>query len=515
MKVKGFKTLQLAFRNIKPRDIALFTVLVLAALARLWSLNALGFNSDEAVYAGQAAAISRDPSLSQFFPVFRAHPLFFQFTLSLVYQIWISDWIGRLLSALFGLTSVFVTYRLGKMLYNWKTGLIAALFLAIMPYHVVVSRQVLLDGPMTFFATITLFLVARYALSKNPVWLYAAGAGLGLTFLAKETGVIFTGSVYLFLALSPGVGVRLRDLILSSIIMVLTMLPYPLSVALAGGGGSENSGNYLVWQFFRRPNHLWSFYLETVPGEIGLAVILLAIIGLWVLREDGSWRETLLLSWIVVPVVFFQLWLTKGYQYLVPIAPACALLAARPLSHWISNITSKRISGYIFRIAAWGVLGATILSLLVPTMQIVIPSPSSEFLAGSGGIPGGREAGHWINENTPVGSTLMTIGPSMANIIQFYGHRRAYGISVSPNPLYRNPSYQPVRNPDLQIRLGEIQYLVWDVYSAQRSAFFSDKIHEYVQKYKGRVVHVESVPVDSSDIAAISQPVIIIYQVQP
>jgi len=515
MKLRGFNTLQLAYQKFKSLDMALIFVGILAAAVRLWSLSSLGFNSDEAVYAGQAAAISRDPSLSQFFPVFRAHPLFFQFTLSLVYQIWISDWMGRLLSAFFGLGTVFVTYQLGKMLYSRRAGLIAALLLAVMPYHVVVSRQVLLDGPMTFFATTTLFLIARYALAKNPVWLYASGAALGLTFLAKETGIIFTGAVYIFLALSPSVQIRLRDLILSSVIMVLTILPYPLSIAMAGGGGSENTGNYLVWQFFRRPNHLWSFYLETVPWEIGLAVLLLAAIGLWLLRDDATWRETLLLSWIVVPVVFFQLWLTKGFQYLIPIAPACALLAARPLSHWISNFSSRQKSGYMFRIVVWVVMGITILSLFLPTMQIVIPSPSSEFLAGSGGIPGGREAGHWINENTPVGSTLMTIGPSMANIIQFYGHRQAYGISVSPNPLYRNPSYQPVRNPDLQIRRGEIQYLVWDIYSAERSSFFSDKIREYVQKYKGRVVHVESVPVGSSDGAAISQPVIIVYQVQP
>ena len=34
-----------------------------------------------------------------------------------------------------------------------------------MPYHVLVTRQVLLDGPMTVFATLTLFLLVRFALS--------------------------------------------------------------------------------------------------------------------------------------------------------------------------------------------------------------------------------------------------------------------------------------------------------------------------------------------------------------
>lgn len=75
-------------------------------------------------------------------------------------------------------------------------------------------------------------------------------------------------------------------------------------------------------------------------------------------------------------------------------------------------------------------------------------------------MPGVREAGTWIRLHTPEGAKLLTIGSSMANIIQFYGHRKAYGLSVSPNPLHRNPSYEPVTNPDLWLRNGELQYIV-------------------------------------------------------
>ena len=55
--------------------------------------------------------------------------------------------------------------------------------------------------------------------------------------------------------------------------------------------------------------------------------------------------------------------------------------------------------------------------------------------------------GLWVKANVPEGATFMTIGPSMANIVQFYGHRKAYGLSISPNPLRRNPSYDPLDNP--------------------------------------------------------------------
>ncbi|MBM0228493.1 MULTISPECIES: hypothetical protein [Micromonospora] len=57
-----------------------------------------------------------------------------------------------------------------------------------------------------------------------------------------------------------------------------------------------------------------------------------AIGGLWWLRRRRSWRETLLVSWIAAPVVFFQLWPVKGFQYLLPAAAPVVVLAARALT---------------------------------------------------------------------------------------------------------------------------------------------------------------------------------------
>ena len=92
---------------------------------------------------------------------------------------------------------------------------------------------------------------------------------------------------------------------------------------------------------------------------------------------------------------------------------------------------------------------------------------------GAGGMPGGREAGSWIDAHVPPGAKFMTIGPSMANLLAFYGRREACGLSVSPNPLNRNPSYEPIVNPDQALRAGDIQYVVWDTFSASRVAGFS------------------------------------------
>jgi hypothetical protein len=373
-----------------------------------------------------------------------------------------------------------------------------------------------------FFSTLTLYLLAKFATTERPVWLYVTGIGMGLTFLAKETGIILLGSIYAFLALSREIRVRILDLIVSLISMCLMIAPYPLSLWLAGGTSSGQS--YLVWQLLRQPNHTLDFYLTTVPAAIGYLVIIVALLGFWLLWHERSWRENLLAWWIVVPVVFFELWPTKGFQYLLPIAPAFAVLAARTLARWSSSDNTQSSSDAVQSSSPWRVIrkGATplvgcliVLSLSFSSWHSVAPAASSSFLAGTGGVPGGREAGAWVLQNAPAGATFVTIGPSMANLIRFYGQRKAYGLSVSPNPAFRNPSYTPVLNPDLEIRNGDIQYLVWDAFSANRSVFFSDMLLKLSQRFHGRIIHTETLSVSMADGTSIEKPIIVIYGVRP
>jgi Dolichyl-phosphate-mannose-protein mannosyltransferase len=488
----------------RPAGVYLAAVLAMAAAVRVWQLNSTGFNSDEAVYAGQAAAIADDPELGELFPVFRAHPLLVQTLLSLGFRLRLGEGFERLTIAAMGVATVYLVYELGKLMYGRRAGLIAALLMALMPYHVVVTRQVLLDGPMTFFATLTVLLLARFVHGGRPVWLYGAGAAMGLTFLSKETSIVLLGAVYAFLALTPELRVRLRDLAISLGAMALVVAPFPLTLMLAGRQGTGES--YLTWQLFRRPNHDWLFYPATVPEAVGPLVVLAAAVGLWLLRREASWRETLLVSWIAVPVVFFSLWPVKGFQYLLPIAPPLAVLAGRALSRL------PRPAGRGARSLGVAIVA---LSLLVPTWQRVQGARPDTFLAGSGGLPGGREAGKWIDENVPEGSAFMTIGPSMANLVRYYGRREAYGLSVSPNPLNRNPSYEPLINPDRAIRDSEVQYVVWDTFSAARSEGFSERLLEYVDRYDGRVVHTEVLPARTALGESADRPAIVVFGVRP
>jgi 4-amino-4-deoxy-L-arabinose transferase-like glycosyltransferase len=493
--------------QVRPAWLWMAPIVCLATLLRLWQLNALGYNSDEAVYAGQAAAIAGDPDLEPLFPAFRAHPLLFQTLVSVGYQLGDGELFGRLAAVVPGVSTVCLVFALGSRLFSRTTGLVAALLLAVMPYHVVVTRQVLLDGPMVFFATLALYSLVRFSERREAVWLYASAAALGLAFLTKETSIVLVGAVYAFVALTPELRVRARHLAGSVALLSLLIAAYPISLTLAGR--TERGGGYLVWQLFRRPNHDWSFYPSVVPEALGLLVVAAAAFGYWCARRGPQWRLTLLGSWIAVPVVFFQLWPVKGFQYLLPIAPAVAILAA----HGILRLPA--LARRPHPVATPSLIALVTGALVVASWQRIEPSQSQTFLAGAGGLPGGREAGEWIERHSPKGARIMTIGPSLANVLQYYGHRKANGLAVSPNPRSRNPAYDPVRNPDRLIRNNQIQYLVWDAFSARRSEFFSERLLRYVDRYHGRAVHSETIRAGTPSGARATTPLIVIYEVRP
>jgi hypothetical protein len=488
-------------------------ILGLATFLRFWQLDRVGFNSDEAVYTGTAAALAGDETLRGMFPVFRAHPLLLQLLVSTGLHGGVSDWAARAITASVGVAAVFVTYALGRRLYDHRVGLLAALILALMPYHVVVSRQVLLDGLMTLCATLVLYCVARYVESAALHWMLASCALMGATVLAKETSLVLVGGLYAFFALTPSVRLRLRHVGAGVLVMFAVIAAFPLSLSLSGRASSGQ--HYLLWQLFRRANHGLFFYAQVLPAVIGWLTLLLAVVGMVLLRRSNTWRERLLLTWLAVPAVFFTLWPVKGFQYLLPAAPVIAVLAARTIAR-ISTLAPLQRRGPK---VATGVSAAMALvlaiSLLVPTWSRIEPSNTGTYLAGTGGLPGGREAGRWLEQNVPPSTQLLAIGPSMANVLQFYGGRRVYALSVSPDPANRNPSYTPVPNPDLAMRQARFQYLVWDSYTAARSPSFGAKLRELVGKYHGVAVFTATVTVRSKSRQPTEAPVVVIYRVRP
>lgn len=530
--------------------VVLGIVMLAAAVVRLWAINSVGFNNDEAVYSGQGAALAADPIYSGLFAIFRAHPLLVQFLDSIAFRlIGVGDVAPRLISVAFGLGGVALAYATGSLLYSKRAGLIAAGLLALMPYHVIVTRQALLDGPETTLFLLTVYLVARYARTGHAHWLYFAAFSAGLTVLAKETAILLVPVIVAFFLLAPEIRVPIRRMLIAVVLFIVAFGPYPAAVLI--GRGTNAAQAFFIWEVLRQPNHSWTFYADVLPSALGPLVFIAGVGGLIVALRRGHWEDRLLVVWIAIPVAFFEVWPVKGFQYLLPIAPAVAILAGLAFDRLFEfgERTARRSSDTVERPAtdagaadaateadaadataprtrsgrrgsiapfACGVLlAATVATIAIPTALAVNSTTMTGSLAGTGGLPGGREAGLWIRNNVPVGAAFLTTGPTLGNIVEFYGQRQAYGLSVSPNPLRRNPAYDPIVNPDRALQLSKIQYIATDIWSAQRSPFFDGLLHRYITRYHGSLVYQQSAQVRDDAGNVSTQVVIKIYEVRP
>src|SRR5450759_1468911 len=531
--------------------VALTAIILAAAVLRLWAIGSVGFNNDEAVYAGQGASLAADQTYSGLFAIFRAHPLLMQFLYSISFRFMgVNDVAPRVISVAFGLGGVALAYATGSMLYGRRVGLIAAAILALMPYHVIVTRQAVLDGPETTLFLLSMYLLSRFARGGDSRWFYAAAFATGLTVLAKETAVLIVPVAIAFMLLAPEIRIGFRRLALAFGLFVMAFAPYPMAIMIGTGTGAATA--FFLGQVLRQPNHTWTFYADVVPGAVGPIVLLIALAGLAYAVRRGRWEDRLLISWIAVPVAFFELWPVKGFQYLLPIAPAIAILVGLAFDRGLSRATSAtnkfesptelpadepKASGersyhmfnpglppflkdlrpprLFIKYAGAALLVITIASIGAASVEAVSTTSMSGSLAGTGGMPGGREAGLWIRENVPEGGVFLTTGPTMANIVEYYGQRRAYGLSVSPNPLRRNPAYDPIGNPDRALQLNQIQYIATDVWSAQRSPYFDGKVRRYVSRYHGTLVYQQSADVRDAAGHVSTQVVIQIYEVRP
>src|SRR3954447_11338127 len=163
-------------------SLAVLAIVGVALWVRLIHLTALGFNSDEAVYTGQAGALAGVGDYARNFSPFRAHPLLLQTVLAMEIVLLnrVSEWVSRGTVVLAGVGAVYATFRLGRKLYGPVVGLAAAFALAIVPYHVFISRQVLLDVPAGLAVILAFAALYRYEGYETRRLLYLAGALAGI-----------------------------------------------------------------------------------------------------------------------------------------------------------------------------------------------------------------------------------------------------------------------------------------------------------------------------------------------
>lgn len=392
-------------------------VLFLAGVLRFWMLAASGLSGDEAVYAGQAAVLAGDGDLGRYFVLMsrgNSNFLLFQYLVAgLFYVFGVNDLLPRVVSAVLSTLTVAVAFELGRTLYDRRVAVGGAILLAVSGYAVTLGRLALLDSALSFFFALAMLFAAKWIRSHRPIWLYAFAGAAALAIQTKVTGVLVLAIVGLYLLASGRIrDLRPRDWIDAAGVFAVFMAPALLQLA-------ANPGLFLalLGDSTRRISDVASeYYFVKLASYEGLIFPVL-----WVATVIAAarWRapgDALLMGWILVGSLFFQLYPLKAYNYLLPVMPAFALIAARVLVSACDGLVA-RLGIRSLRVAAPVIFGLLVASQLVPVSQTL----ASEQKAGI------REAADWLASNTQADAGVMTISQGSAQYaISFYAKRDAY-----------------------------------------------------------------------------------------
>lgn len=96
-----------------------------------------------------------------------------------------SFWVGRILSALFDVGTVYLTYLLGKRLYREATGLLAAALVGLTVLHIQLAHFYVVDPLLAFFSTLTVLLAVHAVKRPRLANCFPLGAAWGCALATK------------------------------------------------------------------------------------------------------------------------------------------------------------------------------------------------------------------------------------------------------------------------------------------------------------------------------------------
>jgi 4-amino-4-deoxy-L-arabinose transferase-like glycosyltransferase len=97
---------------------------------------------------------------------------------------------GRVLTAILGTGTVFETYLIGKQLFTKWIGIIAAFFLAVLPFHITQSAYATVDAPVAFFVLSVVLFSILFIENRRSLYLIVSLIFTGIAIATKYNSVL-------------------------------------------------------------------------------------------------------------------------------------------------------------------------------------------------------------------------------------------------------------------------------------------------------------------------------------
>ncbi len=210
--------------NFKKHQMRTIDEIVYYTMGSQMAKNILDYNTIP--YGKKLMATGRD--LPKYFsdPLFKHPPIF-----SLFISFSIKIFGDKLLSAeyislLAGILMIPLIYSLATLIFDWKVGLISALFLWLDPVTIMCSQKVWMETTIAFFILLSAVLFIS-ALKYNKNWLFIlSGISAGMAVNTKYTGILITIAITIFAIIYKKNLFKNKYFIISLCLPLIMLIPW-------------------------------------------------------------------------------------------------------------------------------------------------------------------------------------------------------------------------------------------------------------------------------------------------
>jgi 4-amino-4-deoxy-L-arabinose transferase-like glycosyltransferase len=253
---------------------------------------------------------------------------------------------GRIVSLMFGIGTLLLTFKICELLYGRKTGHVAMLLLSTSLLFIVVSTVMMPETTMLFFSALSIFLLMKFLETDNKKYLFAVGAAAFLSAFAKWPGIFTLVGVGTYLLHRKGFRI-LRDpafhvSMFVPVFLCLIWIFHIQSIALKPVLGGLF--NYLFFNLEAPLHEVFAHVGYELTIYVPLTTLGLALAGIVLTKE----KNRLPLFWLMGGTFFYLLFL-KGaaghHHYSSLMLPPLAILGAQgavALSNKVGSIIKRR-----------------------------------------------------------------------------------------------------------------------------------------------------------------------------
>ena len=312
---------------------------------------------------------------------------------------------------IFGTATIWMTWKLGKEIYDKRTGIISALLLSLCYIHVRESHFGGVNIPLTFWSMTCLLFLCRIVGNQKNIWFnyIAAGLAIGIATSTKYTGIYLTIPFIFAHFLRPGIFKKEhfaehKKLVTASIFagtMFFAASPFILL---------DFKTFLFYWQMQTKNVFLNSFISGTADSfnyyilsmlRHGLGIPFISAAGIGLILSCFA-RNSKRLILLIFTAGYFVLFISKSVtvlRYIDPLLPIFCLFAANVLSVIIDK------SGNYNRLLRYSIPAILISAVSAPSVYNIFVE--NRLLCRKDTR---TTASDWINSNIPSGTKIAMYG---------------------------------------------------------------------------------------------------------